>query len=131
MCGLTLVAMRASRGERWSKGKRGESLSIRLVRTITSFIGVIGSISNLLMLLHPHSLLSIAPTAVVNVLATPMTTTSVNLTWVPPSDNGGQAILHYTIQYGIVDQNTNSVNMTTSSDTKILLTGLVENSLYQ
>ena len=131
-CHESIQRGEGERGRAREEGEEGVShLSVHLVRTIASFLRVIGSISNLLMLPPPHSLLSIAPTAVMNVLATPMTTTSVSLTWVPPSDNGGQAILYYTIQYGIVDQNTNSVNMTTTSDTQILLTGLVEYSLYQ
>eukprot|EP00731_Ephydatia_muelleri_P009423 Em0005g9a len=71
------------------------------------------------------------PMAVVGLLATKMTTTSVNLIWTPPTDNGGQNISHYVIQYGILDGN-NLINITntTTMATQILLSGLTENSWY-
>ncbi|KAL5494513.1 hypothetical protein EMCRGX_G015863 [Ephydatia muelleri] len=72
-----------------------------------------------------------SPTVIVSLTAVVMTTTSVNLTWTPPADNGGQNISHYVIQYGILDGNnlTNITNTTTMA-TQILLSGLTPNSWY-
>eukprot|EP00731_Ephydatia_muelleri_P009425 Em0005g11a len=73
----------------------------------------------------------VAPTVIVGLNAVVMTTTSVNLIWTPPTDNGGQNISHYVIQYGILDGN-NLINITntTTMATQILLSGLTENSWY-
>ena len=42
---------------------------------------------------------------VTGLLVAEITTTSVNLTWSPPGDNGGHMIVYYIIQYGIAGQN--------------------------
>eukprot|EP00731_Ephydatia_muelleri_P009432 Em0005g18a len=80
---------------------------------------------------HNGKLYSQAPTVVVGLTAVVMTTTSVNLTWTPPTDNGGQNISHYTIQYGILEGNyLTIITNTTTMATQILLSGLTENSWY-
>eukprot|EP00731_Ephydatia_muelleri_P009428 Em0005g14a len=72
-----------------------------------------------------------ASTLVVGLKAVVMTTTSVNLIWTPPADNGGQNISQYVIQYGILDGNyLTNVTTTTTMATQILLSGLTENSWY-
>ncbi|KAL5494527.1 hypothetical protein EMCRGX_G015879 [Ephydatia muelleri] len=72
-----------------------------------------------------------SPTVVVGLKAVVMTTTSVNLIWTPPADNGGQNISQYVIQYGILDGNyLTNVTTTTTMATQILLSGLTENSWY-
>eukprot|EP00731_Ephydatia_muelleri_P009424 Em0005g10a len=72
-----------------------------------------------------------SPTVVVGLTAVVMTTTSVNLIWTPPADNGGQNISHYVIQYGVIDGNyLTNVTTTTTMATQILLSGLTENSWY-
>eukprot|EP00731_Ephydatia_muelleri_P009462 Em0005g48a len=71
------------------------------------------------------------PTVVVDLTAIVMTTTSVNLTWTSPTDNGGQNISHYVIQYGVIDGNyLTNVTTTTTMATQVLLSGLTENSWY-
>ncbi|KAL5494529.1 hypothetical protein EMCRGX_G015881 [Ephydatia muelleri] len=89
--------------------------------------GGVGDVS----LLATNQTLVDPPTVIVGLNAVVMTTTSVNLIWTPPTDNGGQNISHYVIQYGILDGN-NLINITntTTMATQILLSGLTENSWY-
>ena len=101
-----------------------------IIRVVTKLSrALFGGVFFLLPIILSSS--SPAPTDVVGLNAIVMTTTSVNLTWTRPTDNGGQNISQYVIKYGILDGNdfTNVTNTTTMA-TKILLSGLTPNSWY-
>ena len=74
---------------------------------------------------------AVPPSAPTGLILTDKTETSLSISWIAPTDNGGRAITDYIVEYSTNGTNWTTFNDGTSATTSAIITGLTRSQSYQ